>query len=79
MMQAKYFPQQIYFQRFLEQENIFSDPHFATFPEQLCGQPNHILLHEPKVGFVLSATGCFFTGPALKVLSVELVPPNKEK
>ena len=30
------------------------------FPEQLCGQPNHILLHEPKVESVLSATGCFF-------------------
>ena len=24
-------------------------------------------------------TGCFFTGSALKVLSMELVPPNREK
>ena len=26
-----------------------------------------------------ACTGCFFTGPALKVLSMELVPPNKGK
>ena len=26
---------------------------------------------------MLVYTGCFFTGPALKVLSMELVPPNK--
>ena len=26
----------------------------------------------------LSSTGCFFTGPGLKVLSMELIPLNKE-
>ena len=29
-------------------------------------------------GWVEQLTGCFFTGSALKVLSMELVPPNKE-
>ena len=39
----------------------------------------HIAMLYSSGFWMLKYTECFFIGPALKVLSMELVPPNKEK